>query len=134
MSCLPPVTTILCESRICRISCCAPPGPSTAALCLLEFWPMPVPLCRVAHDEAHHASGQHDLEIITVLHLSDDECQEQSDAETKHNAQRQRMHLAGEHPNKDTGDYALNCGPDNNASDLRPRLRREPGGHPVDST
>jgi hypothetical protein len=70
--------------------------PANAALCLLEFWPTPVPLCRVAHDEAHHASRQHDLEVITVLHLGDDECQEQSDAETEHNAQRQRMHLASE--------------------------------------
>ena len=77
---------------------------------------MPVPLCRVAHDEAHHASRQHDLEIITVLHLVDDECQEQSDAETEHNAQRQRMHLASEHTNEDTGDDARDCGPDNDAS------------------
>src|SRR5215470_13507317 len=67
---------------------------SKAALGLLEFWPAPVPLCCVAHDEAHHASRQHDLEIIAVLHLGDDECQEQSDAETEHNAQHKRMHLA----------------------------------------
>src|SRR5580692_12451617 len=99
MSGLPPVTAILCESRICRILVVPRRTLSAAALCLLEFWPMPVPLCRVADDEAHHASGKHDLEIITVLHLSDDECQEQSDAETKHNAQRKRMHPAGEHPN-----------------------------------
>src|ERR1700722_17165188 len=33
------------------------PRRSTAALRPLEFWPTPVPLCRVAHDEAHHAPG-----------------------------------------------------------------------------
>src|SRR5215472_18815507 len=42
------------------------------------------------------------------------------------------MHLASEHPNEDTGDDALDCGPDNDANDLRPRLRRKPCGHPVD--
>jgi hypothetical protein len=42
--------------------------------------------------------------------------------------------LRAKNSNENTGDDALDWGPDNDASDLRPRLRREPGGHPVDGT
>jgi hypothetical protein len=41
----------------------------------LRWLPTAVPLCGVPDEQTHHPAGQHDLKVVTVLHLGDDEGQ-----------------------------------------------------------
>jgi hypothetical protein len=88
----------------------------------------------VSHDQANHTAGQHDREIVSMLHLGDGEGQEQPHTQAKYDAQRQRLHFAGEHADQDTGDDSFECGANHDSQELAPDFWREPGRKSVKDT
>lgn len=56
---------------------------------ILQLRSASILLRRVSHDETNHASRQHDLKVIAVLELGDDERKHQPDAEAKHDSECQ---------------------------------------------
>ncbi len=69
----------------------------------------------VADDQTDHRAGQHDLEIVAMLHEGDDPCQKRSHGQTKHNAQRKRVDFAGKYADQHARDNALDRRSENDA-------------------
>src|SRR5215475_5208201 len=91
-----------------------------------------VTLRRIPHDHSHDAPRQNDLEVVAMLHVRHDECENESDRQTKHDSQEQGIYFAREEANRDTGDQTFDRRADNDAGELRPHRRREPRRSSID--
>src|SRR6266496_6609606 len=85
--------------------CVTPRGLRT--LVVRYYRSLSVFLCCKSNYQSHHATGQNDLQVVTALHVCNQEGQERADQQTEENTDRQRMKLPGKETYRDARDDSL---------------------------
>src|SRR5262249_34695152 len=91
-----------------------------------------VALRGIPYDHSDDAPRQNDLEVVAVLHVRHDKCENESDRQTKHDSQEQGIYFAREKSDRDTGDQTFDRRAYDDAGELRPHRRREPRRSSID--
>jgi hypothetical protein len=89
-------------------------------------------LGRPSDNRADDRAGQHDFEVVAVLHCGHAVRQQRADEQAEGDAPGDRMHLACEPARGDAGDHPFDGRADHDADDSGAHGRREPRRRAVD--